>query len=341
MTVDMNEFDDESEWSGSDVILIVDADEVIYQVAAACESRGIAATNKTNEFTSNFKTRTDMKKFLNGLEVPEDFYEIADTQIAEPIKNACATIKAKLYNLKSRFKTSNMELYFSGKDNFRLDLPLPEQYKANRKDTLRPLLLSELKEYLIKYHGAIVVQGDEADQMVAQRMYDGYKSGKRIIGITQDKDALSSVGHLYNPVKNQEYFIEGFGELTKDDKGKVRGQGRLWLYFQICMGDWSTDHFYPRQIVKAISGTVPKFGEVAAYKLLSECKTDKEALKAIHDLYLKWFGSEQFSYKSWNGETFTGDYLDAMQLIWDCAFMKRFDGDDVCVRSMLEKLGII
>ena len=336
----MAEFEDD-DWSGSDVVLAIDADEVIYQVAAACETRGIAATNKTNEFQANFGTRTDMKKFLAGLEVPEDFYDVIDTQIAEPIKNACATLKAKLFNLKSKFKTNNIELYFSGKDNFRLNLPLPEQYKSSRKDNLRPLLLSDLKDYLMKYHGAVVVQGDEADQMVAQRMYDGWKSGKRIIGITQDKDAMSSAGHLYNPSKDAEYFIDGLGELYKDDKGKVRGQGRIWLYFQLGMGDWSTDHFCPRQIVKAVTGTVPKFGDTACFNLLKDCKTDKEALKVIHDLYLKWFGSEQFSYTAWNGNTFTGDYLDALQMIWACAFMRRFDGDDVCVRAMMRKMGII
>lgn len=332
-------FIEQEDWDDS-VVLCIDADEVVYQVASACEQRGIIATNKTNEFQTPFKTRTDMKKFLSGLEVPEGFYDVVDTQIAEPIKNACATLKAKIFNLKEKFKTRTVELYFSGKDNFRLNLLLPEQYKSSRKDNLRPLLLTELKEYLIKYHGAVVVEGDEADQMVAQRMWEGYKSGQKIIGITQDKDALSNQGWLYNPQKDQLTFIDGFGELTKDGSD-VKGTGRIWLYHQLCVGDWSTDHFCPRQIVKAVTGAAPKFGDVASYKLLSECKTDKEALKVVHDLYLKWFTDQQFEYVAWNGETFRGDYLDALQMIWACAFMKRHKDDNVCVRSMLKKMGII
>lgn len=336
-----NEHEDvQEDWSKSEVMLVVDADEIVYQVAAACEQRGILATNKSNEAQSTFKTRTEMKNFLSGLEVPEDFYEVIDTQIAEPLKNACATLKAKLINLKEKFKTTHIELYFSGKNNFRLALPLPEQYKSNRSDTLRPLLLSDLKEYLITYHNAKVIEGDEADQMVAQRMWDGYKSGKQIIGVTQDKDARSSQGWLYNPQKDELTFIDGFGELTKDGS-KVKGYGRIWLYFQICMGDWSTDHFCPRQIVKAVTGTLPKFGEVACYNLLSECKTDKDAWQVIHNQYVKWFSTEQFSYTAWDENTFTGNYLDVMQMIWNCAFMKRFEDDFVDVKSVLKKYGII
>lgn len=325
----------------SDVVLVLDGDEIAFQIAAACEQRGILVTNKTNESQHGFKTRTQLKEFLHGLEVPEDFYSVEDTQIAEPIANACRTVKAKLNTLKEKFQTENVELYFSGKDNFRLALPLPEQYKSSRADKIKPLLLSELKEYMIKYHNAKIVDGDEADQMVAQRMWDGYKSGRKIIGITEDKDARSNQGWLYNPAKDELTFIDGYGGLIKDEKGKVRGYGRSWLYHQLLIGDWSTDHFCPRQIIKAVTGKVPKFGEVASYNLLSECKTDKEAWVVVHNQYLSWFGKEPFSYVSWSGETFTGDYLDALQMIWDCAFMKRFPDDNVKVRNVLKKLGVI
>jgi hypothetical protein len=325
----------------SDVILVVDADEIVYEVAAACEQRGIVATNTTNEAQSTFKTRTEMNKFLSGLEVPEGFYDVVDTQIAEPMQNACATLKAKIFNLREKYQTDKIELYFSGSNNFRLDLPLPERYKDSRKKNLRPLLLTDLKEYLIKYHGAKVVDGDEADQMVAQRMWDGYKSGQRVIGVSADKDARGNAGWLYNPRKDVEMFIDGFGELHKDESGKVTGYGRVWLYHQLCIGDWSTDHFCPRQIVKAVTGKSPSFGEVGSYNILSQTSNDKQALQAVHDLYLKWFGADKFSYVAWNGETFTGDYLDALQLIWHCAFMKRHPDDNIDVRQLLQRVGVI
>lgn len=324
----------------SEVILVVDADEICYEVACACEDRGILVTNTKNEATATFKTRTQLKTFLNGLDVPEDHFKVEDTQVAEPLKNALSTIKSKLINLKEKFETDNMELYFSGSNNFRLDLPLPEQYKANRKDNLRPLLLSGIKEYLIKYHKAVVVDGDEADQMIAQRMWDGYKSKTKVIAVSRDKDARGNLGHLYNPDTDELLFIDGFGKLELDSKGKVRGLGRVWLYYQWLMGDWGTDHFCPRQIVKAITGKSPAFGEKTCYTYLSQATNDKEAVQLVYDKYVEWFGKEEFSYTDWQGNTFTGNYLDAMQMILDCARMKRFDSDDVKVTDILTKMEI-
>lgn len=323
-----------------DVILAVDADEICYEVACACEDRGILVTNTTNEATATFKTRTQLKEFLTGLEVPEEHYNVKDTQVAEPLKNALSTIKSKLINLKEKFETGSIELYFSGSNNFRLELPLPEQYKSNRKDTLRPLLLSDIKDYLIKYHKAIVVDGDEADQMIAQRMWDGYKSKTKVIAVSRDKDARGNMGWLYNPDKDELLFIDGFGKLELDAKNKVKGIGRIWLYYQWLMGDWGTDRFCPRQIVKAITGKSPAFGEKACYNLLSTVIDDKEAITLVHDKYVEWFGKEQFSYTDWKGENFTGNYLDAMQMILDCARMKRFESDNVNVKDILTKMGI-
>jgi hypothetical protein len=325
----------------SDKILVIDMDEVLYEIAAACEQRGITVTNKSNEASSTFKTRTEFKDLLKGLEVPDDFFDIQDTQIAEPIGNAIVSMKGKLNNFRKKFDTDKLEFYLSGKNNFRLDLPLPIQYKSARKSALRPLLLADLREYAIKYLKAVVIEGDEADQMIAQRMWDGHKSGKDIIAISEDKDARSNIGMLYNPAKDELLTISGFGELYLNDKRKAKGYGRVWLYYQILMGDWSTDTFCPRQVVKAITGKLPAFGDVACVKYLENCKTDQEAWQAINAKYVEWFGTEPFEYTAWNGEKFSGDYLDVMQMITDCARMKRWDGDDVQVRNVLKKMRII
>jgi len=331
--------EDASEWDNT-TIIVLDGDEISYQVAAACEQRGIIVTNKTNEAEATFKTRTQLKDFLSGLEVPEGFYDVIDSQIAEPAKNAFATVKAKILNLKEKFKTNNVEIYMSGEGNYRLDLPLPERYKSNRKDTLRPLLLQEIRDYLVQYQGAVIVQGDEADAVLAARMYDGYKTGQNIISISVDKDLRITSGTCYNPDKDELLKVDGFGALYKDDKGKVRGHGRMFLYHQLLCGD-SADGYDPRIIVKAITGATPKFGEVASFKLLSECSNDKEAWQVIYNQYTKWFGTEGFEYTAWNGATYVGMYLDALQMIFDCAYMKRFENDDVCVKSVLKKYGII
>ena len=66
----------------SKTIAVIDGDEIAFQIAAACEERLIKVTNTTNNESSNFKHRTELKKFLAGLEVPEDFFIVEDVQVA-------------------------------------------------------------------------------------------------------------------------------------------------------------------------------------------------------------------------------------------------------------------
>jgi hypothetical protein len=345
MTVDMHEFDDDYVGNSnrdSDTILVLDGDEIAFKVSAACEQRGILVTNKTNEAQSAFKHRTEFNNFLAGLVIPDGHFEIEDTQIAEPIKNAFATIKAKLNNYKDKFNTEHMEIYLSGKDNFRDHIPLPIQYKSDRKDSLRPLLLKDIRNYLSEFQKAVTVQGAyEVDDVLGMRGYDGYKSGKKIIPFTVDKDALQNSGWLYNPDKMIEpQFIEGLGELSIDDKGKLRGFGRKWLYAQWVLGD-STDCYNPRDIAQQLTGKKPTFGEKAAYKLLAELTTDKDCVKAIQDLYIKWYGKSDVTYKTFKGDERTVDYIEIMQMYLDCARMLRWEGDKVVVREMLTKMGLL
>ena len=68
--------------------------------------------------------------------------------------------------------------------------------------------------------------------------------------------------------------------------------------------------------------------------------TSFKHVQLVYDKYVEWFGKDEFSYTDWQGNTFTGNYLDAMQMILDCARMKRFAGDDVKVLDVLTKMGI-
>lgn len=331
----------EQQFQHNQVLLVLDADEIAYQIAAACEQRGVVATNTMNEAQANFKHKTAFKDFTAGLEIPEGHFVLEETQIAEDPKNAFATVKAKINNLKSKFNTERVELYISGEGNFRLDIPTPIRYKSGRKEQLRPLLLDQVREYLIKYHNAKIVNGRESDDLLVQRMYDGAKSGEIIVAVTIDKDARQcDRGYLYNPDKDELLVNCGFGELYIDDKSKVRGTGRKWLYVQTILGD-STDSYDPRDLVEVVKGKRPRFGEKAAFNLLKDCTDDKSCWKVIHDLYLDWFGADTFTFDSWNKDKIETNYLGALQMYFDFARMKRFDDDNVDVILVLKKLGVI
>jgi hypothetical protein len=326
------------------VIVVVDGDEVAYMIAAACETRGVVIKNTSTGAESEFKNKTQFLKLLKGIEYPDGLFSITETQVAEPAKNAYSTIKKRIEAIKNRFNTNSIETYVGGEDNFRDSLPLPVKYKGNRDDTMRPILLDSCKEYLLKYAGAELVTGYEVDDKQVMRQWEGYTNKTKIINLSRDKDSKGCMGWLANPDDKNDVpaeFIEGLGSLYIDDKKKVRGSGRIFLYFQVIVGD-SADNYNPRDLVEQVKGKKPRFGEKAAYDLLSPCTTDKECLQAVHDLYLSWFGAEQFSYTTWDGNLEEDvDYITAFQLYFDCARMLRWEGDKVLVRDMLTKMGVL
>jgi hypothetical protein len=83
------------------------------------------------------------------------------------------------------------------------------------------------------------------------------------------------------------------------------------------------------------------FGEIGAYELLKNCKTDKEALAAVAKQYQIWY-PVPLTYRAWDGSLQENKtWLDIFQLYADCAFMKRWDGDRFDVRKVLTKIGVV
>lgn len=323
------------------VIAVIDGDELAYRVAAACETRSITAVLKADVSVNHTcATRTMFKELLKDTERNpegysfEDFY-ISDQQKTEPLEFALNTIKQSIKSILNACGTSKYEIYLSGVNNFRDKLPLPVQYKSSRKANIRPLLLSDVRDYLVKHHRAVIVDNFEVDDKLIMRCNDKTCTH---IAVTQDKDARGCEGiTLYNPVKDKMEYIKGLGDLYLNDRGDVKGEGFKWLCFQWILGD-ATDTYKPCDLATA-DGKKVKFGEKSAYKLLVGCKTSKECVQAVHDQYKLWY-PEPFQYIAWDGEEVVADYLSMMQLYLDCCRMLRFEGDIVNVKDVLTKLGV-
>ena len=329
------------------ITAVFDGDELIYGIGFACEERLHQATNPLNkEGIAHFKNKTTMDKFLQGIELPEGFeFEVATVQKAEPVANALATMKRSINKVRNTLKAANYEVYIGGENNFRDKLPLPKKYK-DRDGTIKPLLFPELKEYLLKYHDAQLVVGREADDAITSRMYDGFKSKTKVVGVTQDKDARMASGWLINAKKPNipEEYIEGLGEVhldvnAKGKEGKLKGTSRKFFYAQCLLGD-STDTYDPRDLVKHLTGKSPRYGDKSCFKLLNPCNTDKECLQLIADTYKGWFGEEEFKYKDWHGNMNTMDWKGALQMYADCAWMQRWEGDQLDIIKVMTKLGV-
>lgn len=160
-----------------------------------------------------------------------------------------------------RFKTGceEVELWLTGKDNFRHDIV--DNYKHNRVASRKPTDYNKLKLYMLHKYDAQVANGYEADDMV---VYLKTTKPDDYFLCAIDKDVL------YQTVGS--HFNYNDGNIVKvTEKEAMR-----FFYFQVLMGD-PTDGYKG----------VPNIGKVKATKILDKVEEDNPnaSLDELGNLY--------------------------------------------------------
>ena len=155
-------------------------------------------------------------------------------------------------------KADSYEAFLTGKNNFRYDIAKTVPYKGNRKDAKKPKHYDALRSHMVKRLGAVVVDGQEADDEVAIRMT---KEPDQYMLVGVDKDLRQIPGWHHNPVKAQTEYIDEF-EAYKS------------FALQMLTGD-RVDN------IPGLQG----IGPVKAAKALKEAKTKEELLQEVWKQY--------------------------------------------------------
>lgn len=224
---------------------------------------------------------------------------------------------------------------------FRHELATLLPYKGNRADLITPLLLKQMKEYVVEAHNIELVTGIEADDACNIATVHAYKLWKmmdrddayKVIQVAVDKDTKGNDGFHHNPTKDGSDVreISGFGKLWLTEKGDVDGAGRIWFYWQIAHGD-DTDNY------KSSCFSKIKYAGKGAYNDLKDCKNDKEAFTALVAIFKKLY-PEKITVTTFRGDIEI-DALYVMQEMATMAMMLRGLGDKIDVKATLDKLGI-
>lgn len=195
------------------------------------------------------------------------------------IANICALVDA----------TVPPKIFLTGKGNFREKIATIQPYKGNR-DTPKPFHYNNLRAYMVGVLGAEMVEGMEADDALslAQR--------EDTIICSRDKDLMQVPGWHYSWECGKQpsfgpFFVEGYGEISLDDKRKLKGYGNKFFLAQCLLGD-RTDN---------ILG-IPKCGAVAAFELLGHTTTYEEGLEAVRGAYKGFYGDDGDMYLLENGQ---------------------------------------
>ena len=307
-------------------LLIVDGDLVAYRHAAAAETRTIIAKHLKSSREKEFKTRTELKKFLadKNIEFKAEDYEITDHQHPVDISFAISTVNASIEKLLENTWCDELEIYIGSGKTFRHSLPLPSPYKDNREDMLKPLHLTAVRNQLKrKYKAKVVENGLEVDDVVTIRSYECLQNDQEAVLASVDKDSYQCQGvSLYNWLAEEPKIelIPDIGHLRKV-KSAVKGDGLMFLALQVLAGD-TADTYKGYELSKV------SYGPAKAMKALQDCTTEQQILRVLISEFKRLY-PEPFSYTDCHGvEHEESDWFDMLQLYWSCAYMKR-SWDDV------------
>lgn len=333
------------------VTAVVDLDLYKYHGSAAGEKRTIRAVHKSLGIEVSAKSRTDFygrKKTKDGGKLAElnvgrlsplthDEFEIIDVQ--EPIPESMAinnAINMVRLDLKEAGAVDFLA-YLGRGDSFRVERSTLMKYKGNRADLLKPVHYDAVTAALERYFKAEWVEGIETDDKL---VIEAYRRPDRFI-LGEDKDYWGCPVNYWNRLEKDRGIVNcnKFGKLWIVEKGegtkkvkKVKGEGRLFMYFQILSGD-SSDNY------KANCMSDATWADMSAYKVLSETTNDKEALQVIVDSYKKLYPETKIV-MGWREDEIEINWLYVLQEMWEMAQMVRFDGDKVNVKSLLDKMGV-
>ena len=206
------------------------------------------SSDATAEAPKELLIDADFLIYSVGFASEEDSEKFAKSRLVE-------TMEDMVY---LHLKADSYEAFLTGKGNYRYDIAKTVPYKGNRKDTAKPKHYEALREHMVKRLGAVVVEGQEADDEVAIRMS---KEPDKYLLVGVDKDLKQIPGWHHNPHKALTEYIDDFTAYKN-------------FCIQLLMGD-RVDN------IPGLAGVGPKKAE----KALAEATTREELLEAVWKVY--------------------------------------------------------
>jgi DNA polymerase-1 len=193
-------------------------------------------------------------------------FSVTPVTVAEPEHFAIFLVKRSLAAIEQAVDRkvanwNNLELFLTGKGNFRDTLATIKGYKANRIDRERPVHYKAIRRYLRRAWGAETVEGIEADDKLATVAASLNYDPDRVVIVSMDKDLMTVPGLLYNAKRKKWYSV-------------TENEALVAFYRQLLMGD-ATDNI----------GGCFKAGEQKAEKLIQPGMTEAEMYAAAISEY--------------------------------------------------------
>lgn len=246
---------------------MVDADGLVYLVGFAGQSSDYRVTVLRGDEVVDVDV-------VSGLEEVRAFEsQLADGErieteplvTEEPLEYTLASAKRTLLSIEHALRVTHglsfekMDLFLTGRVNYRDNYARIRPYKGNRTKVARPVHYEAIRAYLTHRWGAETVEGIEADDAVATIAAAYDYDPDRVCIVSPDKDLTTVPGRLYNFRKRKMRVI-------------TEAEARLNFYRQMLTGD-PTDN---------VLGCY-KCGEKSAAQIVTASQTEVESAQAVLD----------------------------------------------------------
>jgi hypothetical protein len=167
----------------------------------------------------------------------------------------------------------DVRVFIEGTGNFRKKVATIQKYKGNRTGE-KPRYFKDIREYLVNFHGATVVNDQETDDQL------GLLQTEDTVQVTNDKDARQIKGWVYDFKKDDLFYVE---ELD----------GIKWFFTQMCTGDQIDNIPALKNPAKSHFKNPPNISLAVAEELLKDT-TPQQQLEIVAGLFKgqyseKWF----------------------------------------------------
>lgn len=377
-----------------DCVGAYDFDGVVYRACSNLEKRLIKVTNVEEGIEevlpniTTFKGRgknisetswlglLNVKRIVDGKEElkAEDFVVEPFQELKMEKEKALEQVKIQIFmkikQVKQQYRIPKVKLLLGSGSNFRNELNQVKMYKGGRQETLRPLLLDEIREWVLSeldsefaepLPNGVKIEADDKSNMYGVLGYKNYKrTGKfDFLEISPDKDAPAQSGKLLvnpdtyagenNPLQGKFKFPQAMlihttdkccGDVELVVKGgdkttskELKGFGFKYLMYQAILGKDQADSY------NCLGDLGISLGDVEAYKILKPLNSAKEVLQVCLDTaYEKLkYGVQYTSHK---GEVFDVDTLTYLNEYFRTAYMLRHNRDALTLFDLCKAMKV-
>jgi len=210
-------------------LALVDGDVLVYSSSFSAEKmlyelHLVEKDSVLEKPARSFQYKADLDAYLinNGIEE----YEVRKTLLVEPVEHALHNVKTMISSIKEKTNSTDMVIFLTGRGNFRKKVATYKEYKGNRVDSRVPQHKAAVTDYLVNFHKALVVDGQEADD--AMGIWQSSSEDNSTIICSSDKDMLQIAGNHFR-FGNNSWLMQDAESADKH------------FFYQIMTGD-STDN---------------------------------------------------------------------------------------------------